>query len=130
MRATCSALPDRYADEQAAPLLCAGLIGYRAYAMAGDAPRLGLYGFGAAAHLIAQVAVLQGREVYAFTRPGDHAAQQLARELGAAWAGGSDEAGRRSRSTPRCSSPRSARWCRPRCARCGPAARWSAPAST
>ena len=84
-------LPERYSDEQAAPLLCAGLIGYRAYAMAGEAPRLGLYGFGAAAHLIAQVAVLQGREVHAFTRPGDAAAQQLARELGAAWAGGSDE---------------------------------------
>jgi alcohol dehydrogenase, propanol-preferring len=84
-------LPDRYDDEQAAPLLCAGLIGYRAYAMAGDAARLGLYGFGAAAHLIAQVAVRQGREVFAFTRPGDHAAQQLARELGVAWVGGSDE---------------------------------------
>ena len=87
-------LPDRYSDEEAAPLLCAGLIGYRAYAMAGDAPRLGLYGFGAAAHLIAQVAVQQGREVHAFTRPGDAAAQALARRLGAAWAGGSDEAPR------------------------------------
>ncbi len=85
-------LPERYADAEAAPLLCAGLIGYRAYTMAGDAPRLGLYGFGAAAHLIAQVAVAQGREVHAFTRPGDVAAQGLARELGAAWAGGSDEA--------------------------------------
>lgn len=85
-------LPERYPDAEAAPLLCAGLIGWRAYTMAGAAPRLGLYGFGAAAHLIAQVAVAQGREVYAFTRPGDHAAQQLARELGAAWAGGSDEA--------------------------------------
>ncbi len=87
-------LPERYGDDAAAPLLCAGLIGYRAYAMAGDAPRLGLYGFGAAAHLIAQVAVAQGREVHAFTRPGDAAAQALARELGAAWAGGSDEAPR------------------------------------
>ncbi len=87
-------LPERYSDEEAAPLLCAGLIGYRAYAMAGDAPRLGLYGFGAAAHLIAQVAVAQGREVHAFTRPGDAAAQTLARELGVAWAGGSDEAPR------------------------------------
>lgn len=85
-------LPDRYADDEAAPLLCAGLIGYRAYAMAGpDAQRLGLYGFGAAAHLIAQVAVAQRREVYAFTRAGDLAAQTLARSLGAAWAGGSDE---------------------------------------
>ncbi|WP_298825963.1 zinc-dependent alcohol dehydrogenase family protein [uncultured Piscinibacter sp.] len=87
-------LPDRYSDEQASPLLCAGLIGYRAYAMAGEAARLGLYGFGAAAHLIAQVAVHQGREVHAFTRRGDAAAQALARELGAAWAGGSDEAPR------------------------------------
>jgi propanol-preferring alcohol dehydrogenase len=87
-------LPERYSDEQAAPLLCAGLIGYRAYAMAGDARRLGLYGFGAAAHLIAQVAVAQGREVHAFTRSGDAAAQALARELGAVWAGGSDEAPR------------------------------------
>jgi propanol-preferring alcohol dehydrogenase len=85
-------LPERYADAEAAPLLCAGLIGWRAYTMAGAAPRLGLYGFGAAAHLIAQVAVAQGREVFAFTRPGDHTAQQLARELGVAWAGGSDEA--------------------------------------
>lgn len=87
-------LPERYGDEQAAPLLCAGLIGWRAYTMAGDAKRLGLYGFGAAAHLIAQVAVAQGRELHAFTRPGDAAAQALARELGAAWAGGSDEAPR------------------------------------
>jgi propanol-preferring alcohol dehydrogenase len=85
-------LPARYGDAEAAPLLCAGLIGWRAYAMAGDAPRLGIYGFGAAAHLIAQVAVQQGRRVHAFTRPGDMAAQALARELGARWAGGSDEA--------------------------------------
>lgn len=85
-------LPARYSDDEAAPLLCAGLIGWRAYAMAGaDIGRVGLYGFGAAAHLIAQVAVLQGREVFAFTRPGDRAAQELARSLGAAWAGGSDE---------------------------------------
>jgi propanol-preferring alcohol dehydrogenase len=89
-------LPDRYGDEEAAPLLCAGLIGWRAYAMAlamaGDARRLGLYGFGAAAHLIAQVAVYQGQEVFAFTRPGDTAAQRLAGELGARWCGHSDEA--------------------------------------
>jgi propanol-preferring alcohol dehydrogenase len=88
-------LPDRYSDEEAAPLLCAGLIGWRAYsmalAMAGDARRLGIYGFGAAAHLIAQVAVFQGQEVFAFTRAGDAAAQQLARDLGARWAGTSDE---------------------------------------
>jgi propanol-preferring alcohol dehydrogenase len=86
------ALPSGYDDAHAAPLLCAGLIGWRAYAAAGiEARRIGLYGFGAAAHLLAQVAVHQGREVYAFTRPGDSAAQQLARELGAAWAGGSDQ---------------------------------------
>lgn len=86
------AVPDGYDDAQAAPLLCAGLIGWRAYAMAGPAARrIGLYGFGAAAHLIAQVAVHQGREVHAFTRPGDDAAQSLARELGAAWAGDSGQ---------------------------------------
>jgi len=84
-------LPDRYDDLHAAPLLCAGLIGYRAYAMAGEARVLGLYGFGAAAHLIAQVAVAQGRTVCAFTRPGDSDAQRFAREVGAQWAGGSDE---------------------------------------
>ena len=86
------ALPDRYDDVHAAPLLCAGLIGYRAYAMAGDAKTIGLYGFGAAAHLIAQVALAQGRTVYAMTRPGDAAAQAFARTLGVHWAGGSDEA--------------------------------------
>lgn len=75
----------------AAPLLCAGLIGYRSLLMAGEAPRLGLYGFGAAAHILAQVALWQGRSVYAFTRPGDAPAQTFARRLGAAWAGGSDE---------------------------------------
>lgn len=78
-------------DVEAAPLMCAGLIGWRSLAMAGDAPRLGLYGFGAAAHILAQVARWQGRETYAFTRPGDVAAQDFARELGAVWAGGSDE---------------------------------------
>jgi alcohol dehydrogenase, propanol-preferring len=89
------ALPERYSDAEAAPLLCAGLIGWRAYTLAGAAAglplRLGLYGFGAAAHLIAQVARHQGHDVFAFTRPGDDPAQQLARELGVAWAGGSDE---------------------------------------
>ncbi len=84
-------LPDAYDDLHAAPLLCAGLIGHRAYAMAGPARTLGLYGFGAAAHLVAQVAVADGRRVFAFTRPGDRDAQALARSLGAAWAGGSDE---------------------------------------
>ena len=86
----CFRLPTRYSDIEAAPLLCAGLIGYRSLSMAGDAQRLGIYGFGAAAHIVAQVARYQGREVYAFTRPGDDAAQALARRLGAQWAGGSD----------------------------------------
>jgi propanol-preferring alcohol dehydrogenase len=88
----CFPLPDGYSDLEAAPLLCAGLIGYRAYRFAGDGKRLGLYGFGAAAHLLAQVAVQQGRQVFAFTRPGDDAAQRFAKELGAVWAGGSNEA--------------------------------------
>jgi propanol-preferring alcohol dehydrogenase len=87
----CLSIPDCYADIEAAPLLCAGLIGYRAYKAAGDPQRLGLYGFGAAAHLLAQLAVAQWRRVFAFTRPGDEATQQFARGLGAAWAGGSDE---------------------------------------
>ncbi len=88
----CFPIPDGYGDVEAAPLLCAGLIGYRALRAAGDARRLGLYGFGAAAHIIAQVAVHEGREVYAFTRPGDGASQAFARTLGAVWAGGSDAA--------------------------------------
>jgi propanol-preferring alcohol dehydrogenase len=88
----CLRIPDRYSDAEAAPLLCAGLIGYRAYRAAGDAERLGLYGFGAAAHLLAQVARADGRRVYAFTRTGDTTAQAFARKLGAVWAGGSDEA--------------------------------------
>lgn len=83
----CFSLPECYDDTHAAPLLCAGLIGYRAYAMTGNARRLGLYGFGAAAHIITQVAVRQGREVYAFTRPGDRRSQQFALSLGACWAG-------------------------------------------
>ena len=85
----CFALPHGYTDAEAAPLLCAGLIGYRSYRMAGEAKRLGIYGFGAAAHIIAQVAVWEGRTVFAFTRPGDTDAQDFARELGAAWAGDS-----------------------------------------
>jgi propanol-preferring alcohol dehydrogenase len=87
----CFAIPANYTDQQAAPLLCAGLIGYRALRMAGDTRRLGLYGFGAAAHIIAQVARWQGREIYAFTSPGDTDAQSFAFELGAVWAGGSDQ---------------------------------------
>lgn len=85
----CLALPDRFDDIAAAPLLCAGLIGYRALRMAGQAQRIGLYGFGAAAHVIAQVAGARGQEVYAFTRPGDEDAAALARSLGAVWAGSS-----------------------------------------
>ncbi len=88
----CFALPSGYSDAEAAPLLCAGLIGYRSLVHAGDARRLGIYGFGAAAHIVAQVARWQGREIFAFTRPGDTAAQGFARSLGAAWAGDSTEA--------------------------------------
>jgi propanol-preferring alcohol dehydrogenase len=88
----CFRLPARYSDREAAPLLCAGLIGYRAYRMVDDAAILGIYGFGAAAHIIAQVARLQGRRVFAFTREGDEKAQAFARELGAEWAGGSLQA--------------------------------------
>jgi len=87
----CFALPAAFGDVAAAPLLCAGLIGYRSLVKAGDAERLGIYGFGAAAHVVAQVARWQGRAVYAFTRPGDAAAQAFARDLGATWAGGADE---------------------------------------
>jgi propanol-preferring alcohol dehydrogenase len=87
----CVPIPELYGDVEAAPLLCAGLIGYRSLVRAGDARRLGIYGFGGAAHIIAQVAVHQGRSVYAFTRAGDTQAQNFARELGAVWAGGSDE---------------------------------------
>ena len=83
----CLELPRGYPDLQAAPLLCAGLIGYRALRLAGDAERLGLYGFGSSAHIICQVAVAQGRRVFAFTRAGDTETQALARELGAEWAG-------------------------------------------
>jgi alcohol dehydrogenase, propanol-preferring len=88
----CFPIPEHYGDAEAAPLLCAGLIGYRSLVMAGDARRVGIYGFGAAAHIIAQVARFQGREVYAFTRSGDVEAQQFARELGAVWAGDSTQA--------------------------------------
>jgi alcohol dehydrogenase, propanol-preferring len=86
----CYALPDQLDPAEAAPLLCAGLIGWRSYRMAGEAPALGLYGFGAAAHILAQVATWRGRRVYAFTRAGDTAGQDFARSLGAVWAGGSD----------------------------------------
>jgi len=85
----CFSIPEEYTDVEAAPLLCAGLIGYRSLVVAGPGRHLGLYGFGAAAHIVAQVARFQGRSVYAFTRPGDGAAQEFARSLGAVWAGGS-----------------------------------------
>ena len=87
----CFKIPPGYPDTQAAPLLCAGLIGYRAYSFTGEAQSIGLYGFGAAAHIITQIAIFEKKSIYAFTRPGDMAAQIFARELGAVWAGGSDE---------------------------------------
>ena len=87
----CFHLPDQYDDVDLAPLLCAGMLGYRSYRKTGDAHRLGIYGFGNAARLIAQVALYQGREVFAFTRPGDKTGQEAAEKLGAKWAGGSDE---------------------------------------
>lgn len=87
----CMSIPECYTDAQAAPLLCAGLIGYRAYRAAGDALNLGLYGFGAAAHLLAQLARSKGQRIFAFVRPGDEAARRFAAALGATWAGGSDE---------------------------------------
>jgi alcohol dehydrogenase, propanol-preferring len=87
----CFPIPESYSDADAAPLLCAGLIGYRSLVKAGNGKRLGIYGFGAAAHIVAQVARYQKREIYAFTRPGDEEAKRFARGLGAVWAGGSDE---------------------------------------
>jgi alcohol dehydrogenase, propanol-preferring len=87
----CFPIPSSFSSAQAAPLLCAGLIGYRALRMCGDAKRIGLYGFGAAAHILAQICRWQGRRVFAFTRPGDETTQSFALELGATWAGGSDE---------------------------------------
>jgi propanol-preferring alcohol dehydrogenase len=116
----CFPLPEEADAAALSPLMCAGLIGWRSYRMAGEGERagksLGIYGFGAAAHILAQVAVAQGRRIYAFTRTGDTEAQSFARRLGATWAGGSEES-RRRRSTPRSSSPPSARWCPPLCAR-------------
>jgi propanol-preferring alcohol dehydrogenase len=88
----CFPIPESYSDEQAAPLLCAGLIGYRALRLVGDAERIGFYGFGASAHILCQVAVHQGRRVFAFTRGGDEEGQAFARNLGAEWAGSSEEA--------------------------------------
>jgi propanol-preferring alcohol dehydrogenase len=88
----CFRVPGRFEDVEAAPLLCAGLIGFRSYRLAGDGPRLGFYGFGAAAHILCQIAVHEGREVFAFTRPGDESGQAFATRLGAVWAGGSGDA--------------------------------------
>jgi propanol-preferring alcohol dehydrogenase len=87
----CFSIPQAYGDAEAAPLLCAGFIGYRSFVKTGNRRRIGIYGFGAAAHIITQVAVYQGREVYAFTRPGDSDGQEFARSLGATWAGDSDQ---------------------------------------
>jgi alcohol dehydrogenase, propanol-preferring len=87
----CFAIPAEFDDVGAAPLLCAGLIGHRTFRLAGDGERIGIYGFGAAAHIVAQVARFEGRQVFAFTRPGDAGAQEFARGLGAVWAGGSEE---------------------------------------
>lgn len=86
----CFPLPEGYGDAEAAPLLCAGLIGHRSLRMVGDSDRLGIYGFGAAAHIVAQVAAAEGRRVFAFTSPGDAEAQEFARRMGVEWAGGSD----------------------------------------
>ena len=125
----CLPIPAGYPDLQAAPLLCAGLIGYRALRMCGDAGRLGLYGFGAAAHIVCQVAVWQRRRVFAFTRAGDEPAQALAR--GWARSGRAPRTPRpRSRSRPRSSSRPRARSSQPRCVRSPPAGPSSAPAST
>src|SRR6185503_17793204 len=87
----CFEIPAAYSDEEAAPLLCAGLIGFRAYRMIGEAQRIGFYGFGSAAQILVQLANAEGREVFAFTRPADFDGQRFAREMGAAWAGASDE---------------------------------------
>lgn len=90
-RRACLALPDGYADLHVAPLLCAGLIGYRSLRLAGEAPKIGIFGFGAAAHIVTQVALHRGQQVFAFTRPGDANAQDFARAMGASWAGATDE---------------------------------------
>ena len=87
----CFHLPEDYNDLEVAPLLCAGMLGYRSYRKTGDARRLGIYGFGNAAHLIGQIAIYEKKEIFAFTRPGDKAGQESAREFGAVWAGGSDQ---------------------------------------
>ena len=126
----CFPIPAGYPDDQAAPLLCAGLIGYRAYTMAGDARRLGLYGFGDAAHILTQVARHQGREVFAFTRAGRHG-DAAVRPQRSARSGRAARTSRRRRSwTRRSSSRRRANWCPPRCGPWTRAAWSSAPGST
>lgn len=126
----CLRLPSKYADAEAAPLLCAGLIGYRTYRLGGEsAERVGIYGFGAAAHIVAQVAVHQGRRVYAFTRPGDAATQEFARGLGAVWAGGSDTLPPEPLDAALIFAPW-APWCPPRCVPPQKAGLSSAAAST
>jgi propanol-preferring alcohol dehydrogenase len=117
-------------DAALAPLLCAGLIGWRSLVIAGEGRKLGLYGFGAAAHILAQVAVWQGRSVFAFTRPGDDAGQAFARRLGSVWAGSVRMRRRRNRWTQRSFSPRWAAWCRWHCRRSARAGAWCAPGST
>ena len=112
----CFAIPASYQDIEAAPLLCAGLIGYRTLRMSGDARRIGIYGFGAAAHIVAQVARHEGREVCAFTRPGDIEAQSFAKRMTGGWVGGSDEMPPEPLDAALSrSSLRWARWCWPRC---------------
>lgn len=127
-RAVPRAVPGQLLLRVAACGICARLIGYRALRMCGYARRLGLFGFGAAAHILAQVARGQGRDVYAFTRPGDDAAQALARELGATWAGSSENAPPDELTRGSCSRP-TARSCPPRCSRSHSAAPWCAAAS-
>ena len=125
----CFPLPEDEDPLQLAPLLCGGLIGHRALRLAGDGQRLGLYGFGSAAHIICQVAVHEGRRVFAFTRAGDDGAQALARSLGAEWAGDAMQPGPEPLDAALIFAP-SARWCRPRCGRPRPAAPSCAPGST
>ncbi len=126
----CFPIPESFTSVQAAPLLCAGLIGYRALRMCGEARRLGLYGFGAAAHILTQVAVWQGRRVYAFTRPGDEAGAGVRARAGRELGRRLRRSRRPSRSRPRSSSLPTARSCRLRCARSPPAARSCAAGST
>ena len=126
----CLPLPAQYGDAEVAPLLCAGLIGYRALRACGDPATVGLYGFGASAHIVCQLAAHEGRRVFALTRPGDREGQAFALELGAEWAGRLGEGPARSRSTPRSCSPRWAPWCRSRFAPSARAGPWSARGST